>query len=470
MVSHTEDKPSQKNMAKRAKKKLNCSDCNEVFSKKRDLLQHRREEHIKPKKNVCTLCKKIFESEKQLKMHSHFHNVGGQYECFYCYKQFNKAWKMKIHLVSHSGRPSFICQFCGDDFLYPGKIVNHLKRIHDIWSPCKECGDAMIERGPHKCKIYGCKDCSLSFASCSELAAHVQSHIHSDKQPMAVLSGVSITLPLTDNSQLDKMKDLESASSDRKVVKFYDFGSFEYPLRLTKKKSCDENNSHELNAIRNTHESVANKNTHESDATKNTHGSDVNKDTHELDTNKNTCETDANKSGENNTSEDLAMDETSLCNSSDENEIKNVTDDVIVIRECKIPLRENSPPVITVQDSGKEINLSTTFSSVVLKSKSKSVWDNFKVPEMTVNKWKKYENPIKKSLWMRQEEIDKSLRKRKELLNEFQLRVDNDVKFSPRNQVSFESWLTNDNFTSPDRDFVFGFEANVSVNDRQKDY
>ncbi|XP_045606949.2 uncharacterized protein [Procambarus clarkii] len=562
MVSNSEVKPPIKRMA-RSKKKINCNDCSEIFSRKTDLLQHKREEHSVRRQNVCHLCNRAFGSEKRLKMHSHFHNVGGEYECFYCYKQFNKAWKMKIHLVNHSGRASYICQYCGDDFLYPGKIINHLKRAHDVWYACKDCGQAYpgnLNIHKYKCKIYGCKDCTLSFASCSELATHVKVHINNDEQPMALLSTTSSILPLTDDSQLGKLKDesqldepnsdsqldepnndsqldepnndsqldglktesqldepndgsqlnkpindsqlnepnddskldglkaesqldepkdgsqldepkdLQSPHSERKVVKFYDCGSFKRPLTRSQTNKClNVKSSIELQANKDTENDapqdlVIDENVSDTPILKNFKDKISNKIKEVIADN--TVDKIANKT------DDKIVDKAGdkIANKADDkigDKIANRSD-VSIIKESELHLRKIPHPVSTsVNDNCKEVD-QLSFSPVFLKSISEGSWSDFKVPETTVNKRKRCENPFKKLIWRRHEEIHKLAGKREQLSNKIQLCFDSNAKLKQRNNVSFESWLVNDALSSSDCDFVFGIEASGSEGGHQQ--
>lgn len=429
MVRHTENNPAEERMANKPKM-VNCNECNEVFSKRIELIQHKREEHNMRWKSVCPVCKKSFETEKRLRMHSLFHNVGGEYECFYCHKQFNKAWKMKIHLVNHSGRPPYICQYCGDDFLYPGKIVSHLKRIHDVWFACKHCGEACPVNRPfdsHKCKIYGCKDCLMSFASRSELALHVEKHNNDAKHLVTEEPVVSSTPPLVDESNVEGMENMQGVRNE-KVVRFVNFGKLQRPTKVAQNGTCDTTELPESNA------------------------------------------------SELNTESDVAQDPVTDQNMPDSPLLKcegnngNVgeTRNVTVINEFKSQSRESPFPVATFVINSGEVDLSS-FSSVLSKSPSDSSWGAFKVPEASITTWKRYENPIKKSLRKKQEEIEKAAKKKEELKTRLQLSVDTDAKLTQRNQISFESWLTSDSYSSTNHDFVFGFEASVTVSDHPKE-
>lgn len=178
LLNHQEKKTVRRRGRPGSKIACECSECNEVFFRRCDLRLHRRIMH-QPNKVVCTVCSRSFTNEGRLKMHYQHHNVGGGYECVYCSREFNKGWKLKIHVVNHTGKAPYICQYCKEDFLYPGKIVDHLKREHDIYLVCRDCGlgfITIIEQENHICKLFDCKDCSMSFGTGKELSSHVESH------------------------------------------------------------------------------------------------------------------------------------------------------------------------------------------------------------------------------------------------------------------------------------------------------
>lgn len=468
----------------RAKKKVSCQDCNKTFGRKGELQQHRREEHSR--RNMCPICKRAFESEKRLKMHSQFHNVGGEYKCFYCPKQFNKAWKMKIHLVNHSGRPSYICEYCGDDFLYPGKIVMHLKRIHDVCYACKDCGHAIpidLVQKPHKCRIYGCKDCLASFATEEELAEHVKTNAGQCSPPARLLRE-------------------ESGSSSPPQDQCEGYlgiqGACDAPQELPVSNGREENgdcDSPDLVVVEDPFPAKTNgiergKKKRGNGASRQGSGDVLNgvqggescrRDSISCSPPKESCETRLQSPEVNGRlSRDVLVSPSppstpfrcSVPNYSD-GARDNMSEWTVVVQEHRAPLNksvigdrekaeaENGVEVV------KDADPPSYFSSILMRSPSRDLRSGFKVPDGT---WRKVESPTSRSLRRKQDELDRAVRKR-ELLNTLHVYVDTDARLTQRSQTSFKSWLTGDSFSSssPDHDYVFGFEASVSVGNRNEE-
>ena len=107
-------------------------------------------------------------------------------------------------------------------------------------------------------------------------------------------------------------------------------------------------------------------------------------------------------------------------------------------------------------------------SSVLLRSPSSALRSRFKVPEASTGLWRKLETSATKSLCKKQDELDKAVKKR-DLLNTLQLYLDTDARLTQCSQTSFESWLTADSFSSPEHDYVFGFEASVSMGSHREE-
>lgn len=471
----------------RAKKKVSCQDCDMTFGRKGELQQHRREEHSR--KNMCPICKRAFESEKRLKMHSQFHNAGGEYKCFYCPKQFNKAWKMKIHLVNHSGRPSYICEYCGDDFLYPGKIVAHLKGVHQVLLACKDCGFAIpLVRTPHKCRIYGCKDCLSSFATKGELAEHVDTHAgqcstavsllpeelepssppQNMRQPCEGYLGVQEVCDAPQEVlENGREKNGDSESSDAALMIVEDV----YPAKTNGVK---RHRGKERRVKRVSRQGS-------DDASDSAQGGE----------------------GVGKVSPSRAVSESCEARLQDLEVNDRLTRDVLVspsppstptrymlpgysdrsrdsLSEWTLVVQGHCATVNTSvirdkekvegEEEAKETEPPSYFSSILLRSPSRDLRSGFKVPDAGTGMWKKAETPTSRSLRRKQDELDRAMKKR-ELLNTLQFYVDTDAKLTQRSQTSFKSWLTGDSFSSssPEHDYVFGFEASVSVGSRSEE-
>lgn len=462
----------------RAKKKVSCQDCDRTFSRKGELQQHRREEHSR--KNMCPICKRAFESEKRLKMHSQFHNVGGEYKCFYCPKQFNKAWKMKIHLVNHSGRPSYICEYCGDDFLYPGKIVMHLKLVHDVCYACKDCGHAIpIEHSQesHKCKIYGCKDCLLSFATEAELAEHVDTYAgkcsppeESDqslppedmRQQYEGYLSIQDSTPQEDSLSDGREKNGGCESPEAPLVVVEDT----YPTKTTGVKRHQGKNR--VTGASQQFSNVASNGMHDG----------CNKrDIPSHSASEESCKARLQDAEVNDRQRDVLVSPSSpstpikyLVPKLSDGTRDGMSEWTLVVQERHGTVNNSVIGDVKEEvegvdvEEGKEGEPPSYFSSILLRSPSRDLSCGFKVPDTGTGMWKKVETPISRSLRRKQDELDKAVKKR-EVLNTLQLYVDTDARLTQRSQTSLKSWLTGDSFSSssPDHDFVFGFEASVSV-------
>lgn len=473
----------------RAKKKVSCQDCDRTFGRKGELQQHRREEHSR--KNMCPICKRAFESEKRLKMHSQFHNAGGEYKCFYCPKQFNKAWKMKIHLVNHSGRPSYICEYCGDDFLYPGKIVAHLKRVHQVVLACKDCGFAIpLVRSPHKCRIYGCKDCLSSFATKVELAEHVDTHAGRCAPPVHLLpEELDPSSPPQDTrQQCEGYLGVQQACDTPQ----------EAPLQNGREKNGDcESPEAVLGVAEDTYPAKANgvkrHRGNESrvnrvswqgpdNAFNGVRGSECGR---RVSPGSGVAEEPCKARLQHlEVNERLSRDalvspsppstptRCTLANYSDVSRDSISEWTLVVQGHCATVntsvIRDKRE--VEGNEEAKETEPPSYFSSILLRSPSRDLRSGFKVPDAGMGVWKKVETPISRSLRRKQDELDRAAKKR-DLLNTLQFYVDTDARLTQRSQTSFKSWLTGDSFSSssPEHDYVFGFEASVSVGSRSEE-
>lgn len=472
----------------RAKKKISCQDCDRTFGRKGELQQHRREEHSR--KNMCPICKRAFESEKRLKMHSQFHNVGGEYKCFYCPKQFNKGWKMKIHLVNHSGRPSYICEYCGDDFLYPGKIVAHLKRMHEVYYACKDCGHAIpIEHSqqPHKCKIYGCKDCLLSFATEEELAEHVDTFAGQCSPPARLLpeESDSSSTPQDVSQQCGGHLGVQETCDTPQEVSLNngreENGECESPeAALVVAEDTYPVQTNGVKRHQGKEKRTSGGSCQDPDDTPNgVPGECSRRDSPNHSATKKSCDVRLQDLEVNSRLTRDVLVSPSPPSIPVKGSVPNYSDGVrenmsewtlvvqghrgtvnsSVIKDAKEEVKgENG------EENGKETDPPSYFSSILLRSPSRDLRSGFKVPDAGTGMWKKGETPTSRSLRRKQDELDRAVKKR-ELLNTLQLYVDTDARLTQRNQTSLKSWLTGDSFSSssPEHDFVFGFEASVSV-------
>ena len=108
------DPPLPKAVRKHSKKchikKFKCDTCNKMFSKKCNLIHHRRL-HTGENMHECKDCTKKFSRLDHLKRHSVVHTGEKQFACVICEKRFTQKCDMKRHLLIHS-KWLFMCYFC----------------------------------------------------------------------------------------------------------------------------------------------------------------------------------------------------------------------------------------------------------------------------------------------------------------------------------------------------------------------
>ncbi|XP_042855267.1 zinc finger protein 680-like [Penaeus japonicus] len=437
----------------RGKNKLNCSECSQIFFRKTDLQMHRKTVHNK-KKNVCPVCKKAFDSEKRLKMHSQFHNVGGEFKCYYCQKQFNKAWKMKIHLVNHTGKPPFICQHCGEDFLYPGKIASHMKQIHDLWHPCKDCGEAFkycMDYHRHSCKVYCCKDCTMCFSSFDELATHAKGHEDEKGSIVNVAPHMPIAMDIS-TPKIEGNSPIESSCSkavmntkekekvdDCDIIELSDISNLDSPeatsadTKVVVRSFKDHPCSRERKIVKRL---LNFGQRDEMGRILQDDGRDRGEDDHEVEIIEDPI---------------IRRDITSVFR-----ERRNSLCETFIFeggKDFDVTMRDPCKPFFG--DLSLESIISNSKVSLSVNSGGNFIEQDFKVPEATVSSSRKCIDILPKSMQKTQEEINRSLLKKK-LGTKFKICVDSDGRRTLKNQLSFESWLSGD---TP-HDFVFGFGAN----------
>lgn len=425
----------------KGKIKFSCSECSQTFCKKADLHLHRKTVHSK-KRFVCHVCKKTFSSETRLKMHLQFHNVDGEFKCYYCVKQFNKAWKLRTHLMTHTGKPPFICQYCGEDFLYPGKIVNHLKQVHDVWHPCKDCGEGfryLITFYKHSCKVYCCKDCTMSFSSFDELATHAEIHINEKSNNDAHTADMSFRMDVSMSNNEEK-NPVESSYSELDIK---EEEVLDHDTKLSERSSLDspEQTSVEKKVFVRSYKDHPY--AHEKKIVKRL-------------LNYGQC----NEIGRTLKNEVEGEDDQEV----EIIEVTNTRKDIkTIFREgrnsvCETLILQGGKDYdVTVRDPCKAVfsDFSIENVSPSLNSGSSFIEQDFKVPEATVSSSRKCSDLLPKSLQKKQEEFNRSLKKT--LGSKFKFCVDADGRHPLKNELSFESWLSGD---TP-HDFVFGFGANA---------
>ncbi|XP_031628730.1 zinc finger protein 813-like [Contarinia nasturtii] len=113
-------------------KKIKCPDCDRLFSRRSNLILHRRE-HTGEKPYACEHCPKRYKQKSHLDQHIGTH-LGVKYTCEIngCNKVYSKRWSLKVHMFTHSQVKPHQCTECAAEFTRRDKFKIHLKSVHGL--------------------------------------------------------------------------------------------------------------------------------------------------------------------------------------------------------------------------------------------------------------------------------------------------------------------------------------------------
>lgn len=105
---------------------FNCDECNATFSKPNYLKDHKKNMHTEYTPAICQICGSAFKNETRLNVHLKMHK-GTEHICSECNKMFLKRSQMMEHITAvHEKIRNFVCQWEGCDKAYLQR--NHLRR------------------------------------------------------------------------------------------------------------------------------------------------------------------------------------------------------------------------------------------------------------------------------------------------------------------------------------------------------
>lgn len=133
--------------------------CNIKHLRRHKLYEH-IQYHMDPKRFLCEVCQKTFNSSHNLKTHvkmTHLPEDLKKYFCEKCDKRFGTAFQLKQHQMTHVGSEerTFKCDTCSK--MFPGRphLLSHIRLVHE------------------KRKPYNCDQCDRSFTGKVFLVNHV---------------------------------------------------------------------------------------------------------------------------------------------------------------------------------------------------------------------------------------------------------------------------------------------------------
>ncbi|XP_071058560.1 zinc finger and SCAN domain-containing protein 31-like [Pseudochaenichthys georgianus] len=138
------------------KKPFSCSVCKKAFSQNIELKLHMRI-HTGEKPVSCLVCKKHFSLSGSLKKHMRVHTGEKPYSCSVCTKYFALSGTLDRHMRIHTGEKPYSCSVCTKYFALSGTLDRHM-RIHTGEKP------------------YSCSVCKKAFSRSESLKEHMRIH------------------------------------------------------------------------------------------------------------------------------------------------------------------------------------------------------------------------------------------------------------------------------------------------------
>lgn len=88
--------------------------------------------HTNVRSFECEVCKKMYKTKRDLKLHLMVHSVQRPHKCSSCEKTFLSTSKLKQHLNIHTGSRPYKCDYCPKDFTNFPNWLKHTRRRHKV--------------------------------------------------------------------------------------------------------------------------------------------------------------------------------------------------------------------------------------------------------------------------------------------------------------------------------------------------
>ncbi|XP_072739980.1 zinc finger and BTB domain-containing protein 40-like isoform X1 [Ciconia boyciana] len=189
--------------AKKKKKRLPvaCDICGREFAHASGMQYHKLTEHFDEKPFSCEECGAKFAANSTLKNHLRLHTGDRPFMCKHCLMTFMQASALAYHTKKkHAEGKMYACQYCDAVFAQSIELSRHI-RTHTGDKPyvCRECGKGFRQANGLSIHLrtfhniedpYDCKKCRMSFATLQEHRKHVHEAHSREYHPCPTCSKV----------------------------------------------------------------------------------------------------------------------------------------------------------------------------------------------------------------------------------------------------------------------------------------
>ncbi|MCK5893271.1 MAG: C2H2-type zinc finger protein [Endozoicomonadaceae bacterium] len=131
--THEKTLSSHKNNNKKEKPSI-CTICKKAFSYQRNLKRHENIVHyMKPSSFECFTCGASFRTAGTLRAHNNsVHTKKSEYKfhCNICQKQFSTKIRLQTHMSSHTNNYNYSCKYCAKTYKHSSSKSRHEKQSH----------------------------------------------------------------------------------------------------------------------------------------------------------------------------------------------------------------------------------------------------------------------------------------------------------------------------------------------------
>uniref|UniRef100_A0A452J701 C2H2-type domain-containing protein n=1 Tax=Gopherus agassizii TaxID=38772 RepID=A0A452J701_9SAUR len=184
---------------------VTCDICGREFAHASGMQYHKLTEHFDEKPFSCEECGAKFAANSTLKNHLRLHTGDRPFMCKHCLMTFTQASALAYHTKKkHSEGKMYACQYCDAVFAQSIELSRHV-RTHTGDKPyvCRECGKGFRQANGLSIHLrtfhniedpYDCKKCRMSFPTLQEHRKHIH-EVHSREYHPCTTCGKVFSAP-----------------------------------------------------------------------------------------------------------------------------------------------------------------------------------------------------------------------------------------------------------------------------------